>query len=246
MSKEIFGAGMDFVPAEAYKLLRTNILFSLADEGESHVIGITSAFRSEGKSTTSINLAYEIAESGKKVILIDCDLRLPSISRKLNVPRSPGLSNVLAAMDGSNAVIRPSGLHNDVHVITSGDIPPNPSELLAGPRMKTVIEYLKGVYDYIILDLPPVTIVSDALAVSSLTDGMIVVVREGFSNKRAVKDTIEQLKFVDARILGFVTTYATPQGKDYKYKGYGDKYGYDRNRYGRTPSIAFQEGKSDD
>ncbi len=242
MSTNMFGEGLGFAQAEAYKLLRTNILFSLADAKESHVIGVTSAYRNEGKSTTSINLAYEMAEYGKKVLLIECDLRVPSIGRKLHIARTPGLSNALADTS-SKAIIRESGLHDNLHVITSGDIPPNPSELLSSPRMEMVIGQLKDSYDFIILDLPPVTIVADALSVSKFTDGMVVVVREHFSNKRALRETVEQLKFVDARILGFVTTYASNQGKN--YKRYGKKYGYGY-KYNRAYGYAYEESVAEE
>ena len=236
MSKNMFGAGMGFAQSESYKLLRTNILFSLADGKESHVIGVTSAFRSEGKSTTSINLAYTLAESGKKVLLIECDLRVPSIGKKLGIPRAPGLSNALVTSNIFKTTIRQSKLHDNLFVITSGDIPPNPSELLSSARMESIINHLKGIYDFIILDLPPVTIVADALSVTKYTDGMIIVVRENFSNKRALRDTIEQLEFVDAKILGFVTTYSSYQGKD--YKKYSKKYGYGY-KYGRSYAYDY-------
>lgn len=219
--KVTFGKDLSFAASEAYKLMRTNILFALPDEQKCRVIGVTSSISGEGKSTTALNLSYMLAEAGERVLLIEGDMRLPTISKRLNLQMSPGLSNVLARLSAIKEVVQESGLHKRLQVISSGDIPPNPSELLGSRTIGVLIEALSANYDFIILDLPPITEVSDALVASKLTDGMIVVVRQNYANRRALADTMQQLKYVDAKILGFVMTCASVgKGKKY-YKRYG-------------------------
>lgn len=217
----IFGKSLSFAAAEAYKLLRTNILFALPDEKKCRVIGVTSASSGEGKSTTALNLSYMLAEAGERVLLIEGDMRLPSISRRLKLQTAPGLSNVLAGLCGIKETLQESGLHERLRIISAGDIPPNPSELLGAKSINIVIEVLSGDYDFILFDMPPVTDVADALVVSKLTDGMIVVVRQNYANRRALADTMRQLQYVEAKVLGFVMTCASV-GKGQKYhKRYG-------------------------
>lgn len=218
----IFGTELSFAAAEAYKRLRTNIMFALPDEQKCRIVGITSACGGEGKSTTSVNLSYVLAEAGERVLLVEADLRLPTISKRLNLQPVPGLSNVLARQCNVNEVLQPSGLHEKLMVMSAGDIPPNPSELLGSKSMRTLMEVLAGNFDFIILDLPPVTEVSDALVASKLTDGMVVVVRQDYATRRALAETMRQLKFAEAKILGFVMTRSDIQTKG-KYKKY--KYG---------------------
>ena len=225
--KAVFGKDLSFAAAEAYKLLRTNILFALPDGQKCRVIGVTSAISGEGKSTTALNLSYMLAQAGERVLLIEGDMRLPTISRHLYLPPSPGLSNALAGLCETKEIIWESGLHKRLQVISSGDIPPNPSELLGAKSIGILLEVLSGDYDFIIFDLPPVTEVADALVVSKLTDGMIVVVRQNYGSRRALADAMQQLEYVDAKVLGFVMTRARMgKGKKYykRYGGYG-KYG---------------------
>lgn len=210
------GRDLSFAAAEAYKLLRTNILFALPDEQKCRAVGVTSASGGEGKSTTALNLAYMLAEAGERVLLIEGDMRLPTISRRLGLQSSPGLSNVLAGLNGVRQAMRESGLHKRLQVICSGDIPPNPSELLGAKSAAILLEVLSEDYDFILFDLPPVTEVADALVASKLTDGMIVVVRQDYANRRALADTMRQLSYAGAKVLGFVMTYANAdKGKRY-------------------------------
>jgi len=214
--KMVCGRDLSFAAAEAYKLLRTNILFALPDKQRCRVVGVTSAGSGEGKSTTALNLSYMLAEAGEGVLLIEGDMRLPTISRRLKLRRSPGLSNVLAGLSGVNEALQESGLHKRLQVISSGDIPPNPSELLGAQSSGILIEVLSSDYDFIVLDLPPVTEVADALVASKLADGMLIVVRQNYANKHALADAMQQLQYVDAKILGFVMTdSSTVKGKKY-------------------------------
>ena len=175
--KRKFGKDLDFASVEAYNLLRTNLYFSLADVAGGKVVGVTSPCPQEGKSTTSLNLAYALASAGHKVVLIDSDMRRPSLAGVLEMPLAPGLSNIL--IDESVDAIHPSVVHENLSVLLSGDIPPNPSELIVSDKMKALIEKLRDIYDYVVVDLPPVNLVSDPIMMSRHLDGMIVIVRHG-------------------------------------------------------------------
>ena len=221
--RTMFGPNLSFAATEAYKLLRTNILFSFPDEGEGKVIGISSSIQSEGKSSTACNTAYALAEAGKSVLLLEADLRRPTVASKLGLRKTPGLSNLLVTRSDYKEALQQCPLCPAMHVITSGDIPPNPSELLSSNRMGKLVEQLKADYDYIILDLPPITAVSDALAVSKYVDGMIMVVRGGVSDQKMLAESLRQLEMVDVRVLGFAYREINVGGKNYRCR-YGSKY----------------------
>lgn len=232
-NRRMLHKNLNFAAAEAYKLLRTNLSFTLSDKShDCRIIGVTSSIRSEGKSITSVNLSYSLAESGKKVLLIDADMRLPTVGKKMDMPNSPGLSNILVARDGETEIqVRSSKISDKWFVLTSGDIPPNPNELLGSNRMKLLLNTVSERFDYIIVDLPPVNIVSDALAVSPYLDGMVVVMREGYTDKKTLHECVRQLKMVNTKILGFVMNDSHENsgkyGKSRKYasKHYGYGYG---------------------
>ena len=198
-----FGKNLDFASVEAYNLLRTNLSFALPDKEGGRVIGVTSPCPQEGKSTTSLNLAFSLAEAGNSVLLMDADMRRPSLGRVVNVPRVPGLSNVL--MDGNlEKAVHSGDFHKNLTVLLSGDIPPNPSELVASQKMKELVGELQKSYDYVIVDLPPVNLVADPIAISKYLDGMVIVVRHKHTRRRELIETIRQLELVGAKILGFV------------------------------------------
>ena len=228
----MLGEKLSFAASEAYKLLRTNLMYALTGEekDECRVVGVTSSVRGEGKSTTTLNLAYSLAEAGQYVLVLECDMRLPTLAKRLGVDGQKGVSNLLAGLCNGSEVIRRTELHQNLYVLPAGEIPPNPSELLGSERMKVVIDTLKKDFDYILLDLPPVNAVSDPLVASKLTDGIVLVVRQNYSSKRAIAEAVRQLNFVDAKILGFVMTdsnaAAPGRKKYYKKYGYGYSYGY--------------------
>lgn len=232
MGKKILGENLSFAASEAYKLLRTNLAFSLPSEGKCRVIGITSALSGEGKSTTSLNLALTIAQEGRRVLLVEADLRLPTVAKRLSISAKPGLSNLLVGQCSGNDVLQKCPVGKNVYVITAGDIPPNPSELLNSAQMQQTIEALSGVFDTIIVDLPPVTVVADALVVSKLLDGIILVVREKYCTRRILADMMRQMKVVDTKLLGFVVTGSDIQKKNYK------KYGKSYDKYGKSYDSA--------
>lgn len=233
----MIGPGMNFAAAEAYKLLRTNLMFSFSG-GSNHVIGMTSSFRGEGKSLTAINLAYTMAEAEKKVLLIEGDMRLPTLAKRLGFYPKPGLSNLLVGLNTIGSAIQQYRAETDgkevtFDVIVSGDIPPNPSELLGSERMQTLLERLRDRYDYVVLDLPPVTAVTDAVIASHIVDGMVVVVRSEHAVRGGLSETMRQLTLADAHVLGFVFNGATETDSKYYKKGYYKKGYYKSNYYYR-------------
>ena len=210
---------LNFSAAEAYKLLRTNLLFALPDEGKCRVIGLTSSIRGEGKSTTSINLSHAIAATGKRVLLIDGDLRLPTVAKKLGISSEYGLSDAIAGIANvKDLMLTVKGIEN-WHIITAGSIPPNPTEMLGSQRMNNIIDDLSNSYDFIIIDLPPVNVVSDALVVSTLLDGMIIVVRSGYSKRREVAKCMKHIEMSRVKVLGIVLSSVHQSGKYYYHYG---------------------------
>lgn len=209
-----------FTATEQYKLIRANLDFTIPDGEKCPVIGVTSSMRGEGKSTTAVNLAYVFAEKGSKVLLIDADLRIPSVAKKLGIESTPGLADMLRTKNTDPTGIK-SFLFDNWYILPSGDIPPNPSELLGSSRMRHLLEKFREVFDYIIIDLPPVNIVSDAVSISSLITGMIVVIREEYTEKRELESCFRQLKMSNVTVLGCVMNGAKSGGRSYgKYKKY--------------------------
>lgn len=235
----LLGDGISFSATEAYKLLRTKVQFSFADDKSCHIIGISSALLGEGKSVTSVNLSCSLAQLGKKVLLIDCDMRRPSLASKLKIKKVPGLSNYLADKTPIGEIIQSSGKglsDSEFDVIAAGHNPPNPVELLASPKMEQMLSELRKNYDYIILDLTPVEEVSDALVVAKLVDGMMLVVSQDYCNRTAFIDAVNQFDFVESRILGVVMNRVTE--RTHKYGRYGYKKGYYRGYYGYSKNSA--------
>ncbi len=218
--KKTLHKNLEFTATEQYKLIRANLDFTLPVDEKCPVIGVTSSMRGEGKSTTAINLAYVFAEKGSKVLLIDGDLRIPSIAKKLEIESTPGLADLLRGK-GTQVSEFKSHLLSNWFVLPSGDIPPNPSELLGSSRMANVLAKLREIFDYIIIDLPPVNIVSDAVAISSLISGMIVVIREEYTEKKELEHCFRQLKLSNVNVLGCVMNEAKSGNGSYsKYKKY--------------------------
>lgn len=222
----LVGGNISFAAAEAYKLLRTKLQFSFADEGDCRVIGVSSALTGEGKSLSAVNLAYSMSQLGKRVLLVDCDMRRPTLAEKLPIKKTPGLSDFLSGQIQADKLLQLCGIKDEeraFHAISAGRTPPNPMELLSSKRMARMLECLRQNYDYIILDLPPVGEVGDALAVAKLTDGMLIVVRQDYCNRIVLNSAIRQFEFVDAKILGVVLNCATDSAGGYG-KGYYRKY----------------------
>ena len=236
--QNLVGNHISFAASEAYKLLRTKVQFSFADESDCHVIGVSSALAGEGKSLSSINLVYSLAQLNKKVLLIDCDMRRPSVHQKIAVKSAPGLSNYLTRQVGISEVVQQYRQDDAVfHVIAAGTNPPNPIELLSSSRMKKAVDALREIYDYIIFDLPPVEEVSDAMVAAKLADGILLVVRQDYCDRSALTSAVRQFAFVDARVLGLVFNSTTDTGG-----GYGKKYGKYKKYYRKYRHNSYQYG----
>lgn len=229
-----FGGNLSFAAAEAYRLLRTNLDFSIPSGGKCKIIGVTSTLRGEGKSTTSVNIAYTFAETGQHVLLLEADLRLPNAAKRLKLKECPGMSNLLIGQCTANEALQHCDLSETLRVITAGDIPPNPAELLNSEQMAEALRAFSRYFDVIIVDLPPVSVVSDALIMSRMLSGMVVVVRESVCGRKELNDTIRQLEFTECKILGFVMTGAGSQSKKYGSYKKSSGYGYASSRKSRN------------
>lgn len=221
-SQKTLHKNLEFTATEQYKLLRTNLSFTLPENDGCNIIGVTSSMRGEGKSTTAVNLSYVLAENNNKVLLIDGDLRIPSVAKKMRIKNSPGLTDLLRnPEDFDIAESRFQPLRN-WFILPAGTLPPNPSELLGSKRMEKTLAELSQKFDYIVIDLPPVNIVSDALAVSKFINGMIVVIREEYTEKRELETCFRQLRLSNVNVLGCVMNETKSE------KGYYSKYRYKR------------------
>lgn len=189
--------------SEQYRTIRTNIQYAMVDRDLKTLV-ITSSGPSEGKSTTSANLAVVFANSGKRVLLVDADMRKPTVAKSFSLDNIRGLSTLLGSRETViHQVIQSSGVDN-LFLMTSGPKPPNPSELLDSRRMEELLQELKQQYDLIIFDMPPIVAVTDAQIVSSKSDGTIVVVRENVSKRDSLLKAKSLLEMVGATILGVV------------------------------------------
>ncbi|MBQ1772429.1 MAG: CpsD/CapB family tyrosine-protein kinase [Clostridia bacterium] len=228
---------LSFAAKEAFKRLRTNLVMSFPDEDTlCKIVGVTSAQPSDGKSTIALNLSYSLAELGKRVLLIDADMRRASIHAKIDIEKTPGLSNLLDNLNTIQVTMKEytsSTGPTKFKVIPSGDVPDNPSELLSSRRMAALLSRLAESFDYIIVDLPPVGAVIDAVSMAKLVDGMIVVIRENSCPRSLLDECVGQLNYAGIKILGFVVNGALEgSSKKYQYKkGYG--YGYGGYYYGK-------------
>lgn len=207
-----------FAVVEAYKAARTNIMFSLSATNQKAVC-VTSYSKGEGKSTASANLAISFSKLDKKVILIDCDLRRPNIHNILKLDNSKGFSDIIGKMSTFEKAV-----HRDVlpslDVLTSGTIPPNPSELICSPAFSELVEKLNQEYDFIIFDTPPIGVVADALMMKSHVAGYILVLRERSSTHGDIEKMLENIKLADSRVLGFLKVGCDPKNKNSGKRGY--------------------------
>ena len=188
--------------AEQYRTIRTNIEFMAVDR-EIQAILVTSATQGEGKSTTSSNLAVAYAQQGKKVLIIDTDMRLPTVHYTFKVANGLGLSSLLTRQAEKEKAILPTKVDN-LSILTAGPIPPNPAELLSSRAMEHLVSQLRADFDVIIFDAPPLLQVADSRITSKLTDGVVLVVGCTTSDRQRVLKAKEQLDLAEAKILGVV------------------------------------------
>lgn len=207
--------------AEAFRTLRTNIQFSSLDE-ERKLLVITSTQPGEGKSTVISNLGITMAQSGKKVLLVDCDLRKPTIHKKMEISNRLGITTLLSNEQKLEEVVKATNIPN-FFVLTSGPIPPNPAELLGSKKMKNFISELKDYFDMILLDAPPVLAVTDAQILSTFSDGVIFVAGYGQAEKQAVAKAKELIDKVGGKIIGVVINKVPNNANNYYYYNYENK-----------------------
>jgi len=208
---------------ESFRVLVTNLQFLDVDKG-CKIFAITSPLAGEGKSTTAINMAITLAQAGKRTLLLEADLRRPRVSEYLGLESVVGLTTVLIGRAGLDDVIQPWG-DLGLDVVTSGAIPPNPTELIQSKAMGSLLATLRERYDVIIVDCPPMLPVADAALLASEADGAIVIVRHGKSTKEQAYQARQRLDSVSASLLGTVLNFVPARAKGYGYS-YGYGYGY--------------------
>ena len=207
------------ISAEAYKTLRTNIQYSYFDK-EIKTILVTSTIPGEGKSTIAGNLALSFAQQDKKVLVIDCDLRKPALHKMFKLSNFKGLSDVIVGNSDLEKAMY--NYRDNFDILTSGKIPPNPSEILASNAMTMLLEKLKTMYDIIIIDSAPLQAVTDAQIISNKVDGTLLVIRAGLTKREAILQAKELLNQVNAKILGVVLNGAENNSEKHYYY-YGSK-----------------------
>lgn len=226
--------------AEAYRVLRTNLQFASVDKPLTTML-VTSSGPGEGKSTTASNLAVAIAQSGKRVILVDADLRRPSLHRMWRLPNNVGLSTALLDKSGSPAAYLQQSDVTNLRIMTTGSIPPNPAELLNSTRMHEMIEILKSKADVVLFDTPPVLAVTDAPILAGQVDGTVLVVGAGETRREMLTQTLQRLKTVGIQPLGAVLNKMTERKSGYYYYSY---YHY-ASRYGDADNNDGNSRKTD-
>ncbi|MEG0669134.1 MAG: CpsD/CapB family tyrosine-protein kinase [Clostridium sp.] len=200
--------------AESFRSIKTNIKYSAFGK-DKKVILITSANPGEGKSTTASNLALTLSMDNKKVILLDCDLRRPTIHKSFNISGLVGLSELIIEEKELGEVI--TKYNENLDIIPAGNIPPNPAELLASEQMQNVLDELRLMYDYIIVDTTPLGVVADAQILTSKTDGTILVARQSKTKKDKLTNCKKMVEQVNGKIIGVIINRVNQNGKDYYY-----------------------------
>lgn len=218
-----------FRVAEAYKMIRTNLLFTLAN-ANSKVVVFSSAEPSAGKSTLCSNLAIVMAQTGAKVLLIDADMRKPVQHRNFRVSKTLGLSKILGNLNTAEECIQ-HDITPNLDLLPSGSIPPNPSELLGSDRMKKLLAQAEENYDYVFIDSPPLCVVADALVIAPQSAGVVLVARQKQTTYDELDECIEAIKRIDATMLGVVVTDVCAEGANYMR--------YDNKRYYRSYTYEY-------
>ncbi len=228
--------------SEAFRALRTSLLLSQADHPP-QVILVTSALPREGKTTSALNLAVTLAQLGDRTLIVDSDLRKPGIRRALGltVGRDFGLSSYLAGVSSLDDVVITHPEIENLSALTTGPIPPSPADLLSSHRMRDAITYLRQKYKFIVIDSPPIMAATDAVILSALTDGVLLVVRSGETPKEAFTRTRDLLFAVKSRLLGVVLNAVDSSAPDYyysyRYYPYAYGYGYGEDSHGKTSKF---------
>ena len=223
--KFILSDKTQFVITEAYKTARTNLVFSLAP-CDTKIVVVTSCAPAEGKSTNCLNMAISMAEIGASVLMIDADMRKPVQHSLLRLDNKKGLSSILGGIIGNVSEAISKNVRENLDVLTAGPIPPNPAELLSSSRMKSLLELVGKHYDYVFIDTPPVTVVTDAFLMNELTAGIMFVIKEGHTTHIEINEALQRAKLTNAKVLGLLKVNCCSKGKGGGYKSYKYKYQY--------------------
>lgn len=232
-----------FQVTEAYKNLRTNLTFSLSTK-ESKIFAVSSALAAEGKSTVAANVAITFAQADSKVLLIDCDLRKPVQHKIFKLNNDVGISTLIGGINSFKEVVNEAVIPN-LDIITCGKIPPNPSEMLGSENMNVLLQELSKHYDYVILDTPPINIVTDALTLINRIAGILLVAKQGHSTYDALGEALDAIKMAEGSVLGVVVNNMAVAGGKYggKYGKYSYKYRY---RYNYNYNYNYSSSSDDD
>lgn len=223
-----------FAVKEAYNSIRTNLLFTQQGE-KCPIFVVTSPTANNGKTINSANLAINFAQMGKKTLVIDADMRNPSLHKLFSLSSRNGLSEILAGLT-DNITVTKTDIEN-LSVLTSGKIPPNPTELLSSPRMDKLLDFVKEHYDCVFIDTPPINIVTDATVFAQKATGYILIVKTDTTNVPELKTTVSTLQGINANILGFILNDANSEKKKYYsyYRKYSRSYSYNyKYAYGNS------------
>lgn len=232
-SPKLISDSTPFVITEAYNTARTNLMFAVSTF-QYKIIAVTSSNPSEGKSTVCANLAISFANAGFKVLLVECDLRKPTVSKNFGIKAKKGLSSILGGFCAiSDAIVR--DVISGLDIITAGDIPPNPSELLGSGVMKGFLTASSESYDYIFLDTPPVNVVTDSQLMNDLIAGMVFIVKQDSTTHPDVQSALEKIRLANGKTLGFIRSFCR-NGKSGKY---GKKYSY-KYKYGYSEKSSSE------
>jgi polysaccharide biosynthesis transport protein len=226
--------------AEAYRHLRTSLLLSSAGQPPRRIV-VTSSQPSEGKTTTATNTALVLAQTGADVLIIDCDLRRPRLHAHFNAPNVKGLTNALSGETDIDSLLQSHQQQPNLKFLTSGPIPPNPAELLGSDEMRKLLNTLSGRFAHIVVDTPPVISFTDAAILSTMVDGVMLVVQGGKSSRAVVRRARQQLLDVGAHIFGVVLNNVKLEARDYYYSGYYSNYYSDEKAEGEEVSANAAE-----
>lgn len=235
-----------FSVVENYKSIRTNVTFSLST-AENKIFAVTSSLPSEGKSVTIANLAVTMAEADKKVLLIDADMRKPVQHKNFSLKNKKGLSTVLSREAVFDDCVN-RGVKKNLDVLTAGVIPPNPSELLASKKMREMIDGIKEMYDYILIDTPPILQMTDVIGLADIIAGVTVVLSYGNTTYQEVQEVQKKLELGNCNLMGFILNNITRgAGNSYSYSKYGRyKYGYKYKQYDMNYRTEQSEEKEEE
>lgn len=254
MASRLIGKKGDFRIQEAYRMARTNLLYSGAGEDEKMVFGFTSAAPGDGKSLTCANMAISFATSGKRVLLLDCDMHKPTQDTAFGVATERGLSEYLAAICDEPEILATD--RDNLYLLPAGHCPPNPAELLCGARFESLMGKLRAEYDCVFIDLPPVNLISDSTVIAQHVKGYVLVVRSGYSDSRAVQAAVDAIEAVGGKIAGFILNGVESESGGYygrygkyksysRYGGYGNYGYYSYYGYGKNGEVPPEANGAD-